>query len=140
MPDPIDDTSTSFLVLEDNQNIRNLYATLIGFKYSGIATTFAENGKEGLEACKKSEPSLILADIKMPLMDGIEFHRNLKKTAPHLAGRVAFISAGFSSSHLDYMRDNNCKYLEKPFEIDVFHKFINSMLVTEKENVSTAHG
>ena len=132
MPEPKDDTSASFLVLEDNQNIRKLYSTLIGLKYSGIATTFAENGKEGLEACKKSEPSLILADIKMPLMDGIEFHRNLKKTAPHLAGRVAFISATFSNLHLDYMRDNNCRYLEKPFEIDAFHQFIDSILVTKK--------
>ena len=132
MPEPIDDTSTSFLVLEDNQSIRNLYATLIGFKYSGIATTFAENGKEGLEACKKSEPSLILADIKMPLMDGIEFHRHLKEKSPHLADRVAFISAGFRNSHLDYIKANDCRYLAKPFEIDAFHQFIDSMLVTEK--------
>lgn len=140
MPEPIDDTSTSFLVLEDNQNIRKLYATIIGSKYSDIATTFAENGKEGIAACKISEPSLILTDIKMPVMNGIEFHRNLKKTAPHLAGRVAFISATFSNLHLDYIRDNNCRYLEKPFEINAFHQFIESMLMTEKENASTTHG
>ena len=133
MPEPIDDTSTNFLVLEDNQNIRSLYKILIGQKYSGALTTYAENGKEGLEACKKSEPSLILADIKMPLMDGIEFHRNLKKTAPHLADRVAFISATFSNLHLDYMRDNNCRYLEKPFETNAFHQFIYSLLVTESD-------
>ena len=133
MPEPTDDTSANFLVVEDNQSIRDLYATLIGFKYSGIATTFAENGKEGLEACKESEPTLILADIKMPRMDGIEFHRHLKEKSPHLAERVAFISAGFSKTHLDYIKANDCRYLEKPFEIDAFHQFIDSMLVTERD-------
>lgn len=115
--------------------MRDLYATLINLKYAGTVTTCAENGKEGLEACKKSEPSLILADIKMPLMDGIEFHRQLKETTPHLAERVAFISSDFSSSHLDYIRDNNCRYLEKPFEIDAFHHFIDSILVTESDQI-----
>ncbi len=134
MPDPIDDTPARFLVVEDNENIRKLYATLIRFKYSGVATAFAENGQEGLEACKKQEPTLILADIRMPVMDGIEFHRQLKEKSPHLAGRVAFISATFNKLHLDYMRDNNCPYLKKPFETEAFGKFIDSMLLVGEES------
>ena len=133
MPEPNEDVAKNFLLVEDNENIRRLYKILIDQKYNSALTSYAENGKEGLKACKKSEPTLILADIKMPVMNGIEFHRRLKKTSPHLAERVAFISAGFSSSHLDYIKDNNCRYLEKPFEIDVFHQFINSILVTEKD-------
>ena len=128
MPESGDDAPASFLVVEDNKNIRKLYSTLIGFKYSDLATTFAENGQEGLEACQKSEPTLILADIKMPVLDGIEFHRRLKETSPHLAARVAFISATFSDLHLDYINDNNCPYLKKPFETDDFGRFIDSML------------
>lgn len=133
MPDPIDDTPANFLVVEDNENIRKLYATLIRFKYSGVATAFAENGQEGLDACKKQEPTLILADIRMPVMDGIEFHKQLKKRSPHLAGRVAFISATFNKRHLDYINDNNCRYLTKPFETDDFGKFIDSMLMDGEE-------
>ena len=133
MPEPKIDTPTSFLFVEDNKNIRKLYSTLIRLKYSATRTAFAENGQEGLEACQRSEPTLILADIRMPVMDGIEFHRRLKKRSPHLADRVAFISATFSNLHLDYMRDNNCPYLKKPFEIDAFHHFIDSMVVTEKD-------
>ena len=133
MSEPKDDTTTSLLVVEDDQNIRKLYATLIGLKYSDTVTSFAENGKEGLEACKASEPSLILCDIRMPVMDGIEFHRHLKEKSPHLADRVAFISAGFRNIHQEYMKTNKCRYLEKPFEIDAFHQFIDSMLATEKD-------
>ena len=140
MPEPKYDAAKNFLVVEDNENIRRLYKILIGQKYSSTLTSFAENGKEGLEACKKTEPDLILCDIKMPLMNGIEFHRRLKKTSPHLAERVAFISAAFRNDHLDYIRANDCRFLEKPFEIEAFHEFINSMLMTEKENVSSNHG
>ena len=127
-----EDATKSFLVVEDNETIRKLYSTLIGYKYTGTHTTFAENGKEGLKACKETEPSLIICDIKMPLMNGIEFHSHLKEKSPHLADKLAFISAGFRNSHLDYMRDNNCRYLEKPFEINIFYQFIDSILVTEK--------
>ena len=130
MPETRDAASTNFLIIEDNKNIRDLYAILIKLKYSGVNAVFAENGKEGIEACKISEPTLILADIKMPFMDGIEFHRQLKEAAPHLAERVAFISATFNKLHLDYINDNNCGYLQKPFETDAFSKFIDSMLFT----------
>ena len=127
MPEPKEDAAKNILVVEDNENIRQLYKILIGQKYNATVASFAENGKEGLEACKKTEPDLILTDIKMPLMNGIEFHRHLKSTAPHLANRVAFISAGFRNDHLDYIRENNCKYLEKPFEMEAFHELIGSM-------------
>jgi len=140
MSEPKVDAAKTFLVVEDNDNIRRLYKILIDQKYNNALTSFAENGKEGLEACKKTEPDLILCDIKMPIMNGIEFHGNLKSTAPHLAERVAFISAGFRNDHLDYIRDNNCRYLKKPFGIEAFHEFIDSMLMTEKENTSTTHG
>ena len=133
MPEAKDDSSKHFLVVEDNQNINRLYSILFANKYSGIAAVFAENGKEGLEACKEREPSIILADIKMPLMDGIEFHRRLKEISPRLAGRVAFISAGFSDRHIDYIKDNNCRYLKKPFETDAFNSLIDSMLLAEGE-------
>ena len=128
MPEPRDDAPASVLVVEDNKNIRDLYSTLIRLKYSATRTVFAKDGQEGLEACKRSEPTLILADIKMPVMDGIEFHRQLKETSPHLAGRVAFLSATFNKLHLDYIRDNNCPYLKKPFETAAFGRFIDSML------------
>ena len=130
MPESGGDAPASVLFVEDNRNIRDLYSTLIRLKYSATSTSFAENGREGIEACKKSEPTLILADIKMPVMDGIEFHRQLKETSPHLAERVAFISATFSDRHLEYINDNNCLYLKKPFEVDVFHQFIHSMSLT----------
>ncbi|MDT8316941.1 MAG: response regulator [bacterium] len=133
MPEAKDNSPASFLIVEDNKNIRKLYSTLIMLKYSGVATAFAENGHEGLEACKSSDPSLIIADIKMPVMDGIEFHRQLKKSSPRLAGRVAFISATFSDLHLDYINDNNCRYLIKPFETDAFNELIDSMLMSRGE-------
>ena len=139
MPELKEDAAMRFLVVEDNETIRKLYTTLISNKYTGTHTTFAENGKEGLQACKEIEPSLILCDIKMPLMNGIEFHRNLKEAAPHLADRVAFISAGFRNAQLDYMRDNNCRYLEKPFGVNAFHGFIDSILVTEKIKTYTIY-
>ena len=42
-------------------------------------------------------------------------------------------SANFSALHLDYIKSNDFRYLGKPFEIDAFHQFIDSMVVTESD-------
>ncbi len=64
------------LVVEDQEEI----AALIKFKLknSGYDVVHAENGKLGLEAARSSPPDLILLDIMMPVMNGVEMLKELK--------------------------------------------------------------
>lgn len=42
-------------------------------------------------------------------------------------------SANFSALHLEYIKSNDYRYLEKPFKINTFHQFIDSMVVTKRD-------
>ena len=58
------------LVIDDERSIRNTLKDILGFE--GYAVDVAENGSSGLELVKNTEYDIILCDIKMPEMDGIE--------------------------------------------------------------------
>lgn len=58
------------LIADDEENIRMLYK--LELEESGYKVDLASNGKEAVEKVKESRPDLIILDIKMPVMDGIE--------------------------------------------------------------------
>ena len=49
----------------------------------------AENGKEALEKIEEFSPDIVVTDIKMPIMDGVELARRIKKEYPHI--KIIFI-------------------------------------------------
>ena len=63
------------LIIEDNVDVREFIAESIEESYR---TMQASNGKEGLEKCLKSMPDLVISDVMMPEIDGLEFCRQLK--------------------------------------------------------------
>jgi DNA-binding response OmpR family regulator len=65
------------LVVEDESVLRSIL--LMTLKGEGFFAIEAENGKEGLEVALENRPSLILLDIIMPEMDGIEMLKRLRK-------------------------------------------------------------
>lgn len=67
---------TKILIVEDDPLMRRLYQKIFTFEKYEVET--AENGEEGLEKIKKSRPTIILCDIMMPKMNGLEFLDKLK--------------------------------------------------------------
>lgn len=61
----------SILIVEDEPELAEVYQTLLG--QSGYAITVAHNGKSALAAVEEKAPDLILLDLRMPIMDGVEF-------------------------------------------------------------------
>ncbi len=59
------------LVIEDNKTLNQAYKLIL--QREGHEVRVAYNGKEGLELVKLSEPELILLDMLMPVMNGVEF-------------------------------------------------------------------
>lgn len=68
------------LIIEDDKFTRELYEEVL--KESGFITESAINGEEGLEMITGSEYDLVLLDIMMPKMDGLEVLRSLKNNPP----------------------------------------------------------
>ncbi len=79
------------LVVDDEFPIRSLLETTL--KLQGYEVFLAANGHEGLDSFKTHDPQLIITDLRMPLMNGVEFLRNLRlghddsKAAIVLTGR-----------------------------------------------------
>jgi CheY-like chemotaxis protein len=65
------------LVIEDDEVISAMYK--VDLLYEGYKTILASSGLEGIAAVEKERPSLILLDIRMPVMDGVETLRRIRK-------------------------------------------------------------
>jgi len=66
------------LIVDDEISIIKLLSAKLSAKYTIVS---AENGKKGLEAAEKEQPDLILSDINMPIMDGMEMLAELRKSS-----------------------------------------------------------
>src|SRR2546423_11055713 len=71
-------TRPAILLVEDDEDLRNAIGGAL--EQSGYETQFASNGREALDALLREEvePSLILLDLRMPVMDGWEFARVIR--------------------------------------------------------------
>ncbi|MFK5976760.1 MAG: response regulator [Sulfurovum sp.] len=77
----------------------------------------ASNGKEGLEVYKDKNPDVILTDIGMPIMDGIEMSREIKRLNPNQL--IAVITAFNEKSYMEEAKKIGIdKYILKPIEKD----------------------
>jgi CheY-like chemotaxis protein len=73
--------SGSILLVDDESHIRKFISLLL--RHLGIGKIFeAPNGKEALEVYKREQPDLVMLDVNMPIMDGIETLRALKQLNP----------------------------------------------------------
>jgi len=69
------------LVIDDEQPTLNMFRLLLAAY--GYETTTAANGADGVEVFERERPGIVLTDVKMPVMDGIEALRRIKDIDPH---------------------------------------------------------
>lgn len=80
----------SILIVEDEPELAEAYQSLL--LQSGYAVTVAHNGKEALEMAESTAPQLILLDLRMPIMDGVEFLQNYNLKDEHPDVKVVVFS------------------------------------------------
>lgn len=80
----------NILVLEDNERINQAYKIIL--EKEGHTVRVAFNGEEGLEQIKDFKPEIILLDLDMPKMDGLEFLRQYDVRETHKDVRVVIMS------------------------------------------------
>ena len=72
----------NILIIDDEKPTLHMFQLLLGtFGYNVLT---AENGQQGLEVFIAQRPDIIITDIKMPIMDGIEVLKKVKELAPHV--------------------------------------------------------
>lgn len=66
----------NILLVEDHEDNRNIYRTIL--EHFGFKVTLAADGQEGVRLAREGGPDLILLDIDIPVLDGLEVARKLK--------------------------------------------------------------
>jgi len=101
------------LVIDDNDAERELYGRLLW--YNGFDVAYAETGEEGVELARKEPPDLVLLDMMLPGIDGLEVCNRIKHDTPATSVPVVALSARKERELGAAARSLGCaKYLEKP--------------------------
>ena len=75
---------SKILIIEDEAAIRRVLVKILSEENNSYQVTEAEDGLAGIEIIKKDDFDLVLCDIKMPKMDGVEVLEAIKKIKPLL--------------------------------------------------------
>ncbi|RME08130.1 MAG: response regulator [Anaerolineae bacterium] len=117
----------TILVVEDSDAVRSVI--LSALEYEGYKTLEASNGVEALEVLKRQRPDLILSDINMPQMDGIQFYQAVRKIPSLTAIPFVFLTSHSDPADIQRGRELGVEdYLTKPIEPEALVKIINARL------------
>jgi signal transduction histidine kinase/CheY-like chemotaxis protein len=112
-------SSLSILLAEDN--MMNIYFMKQLFKRWGISADVAENGVEVLELLEKNTYDLVLMDMHMPVMDGMQTTERIRQLSDQSKANIHIIALTASVSDQIQKRVLSCgmnDYLHKPFQLD----------------------
>ncbi len=105
----------TILYVEDEDGIRKQLTRFL--EYFSSSLYLASNGKEGLELYKEYNPDIVISDIKMPIMNGIDMVKNIKNINPkqHIIFITAHSESQFFIDAIDMHVDG---YILKPISLD----------------------
>ena len=106
---------TPIMMVDDDKELLEIYDKI--FKLNGFDVISCENGEKALAALAKNQISVVISDIIMPKMSGIELLREIKKRNPQT--EVIMLTAeGSISGAVEAVKEGAFSYLVKPAEVD----------------------
>ncbi|QIA07506.1 sigma-54-dependent transcriptional regulator [Draconibacterium halophilum] len=132
-------TSISILIVDDEESVRDSLCNW--FLEDGYEVDSAGNAKEALAKLQSENFDIILADIKMPGMDGLEMHRRIKELD---SSAIVIVMTAFASveTAVQALKDGAFDYITKPFDPDDLSHLIRNAarqisLSSENETLKT---
>jgi len=120
-------TGAKILVVDDEPGVQKFLKQVLTAGGHNVETV--DNAEEAMERIKGGRYDLILTDIKMPGMSGIELYKNVQKVARSLSRRVMFMTGDvISTDTRDFLSRTKAPHIPKPFDIEKLVKDINGML------------
>lgn len=119
------ENAAKILIIDDQPGIRKLLTEVM--LEEGYEVNMAINGLDGINKAREMYPDLILMDMKMPGMDGIETLREIRRLG--LGEKVIMMTAYGELDMIKQARDlGACDYITKPFDIIVLCNIIRNIL------------
>lgn len=116
----------TLLVVEDNHDLCNYMANWLGEEFNILT---ARNGAEGLKIAEKNQPDLIITDIVMPVMGGLELLEKIKNNIETSHIPLILLSAKTSvEDKIEGMKLNADAYIAKPFHLQHLLFTVNSLM------------
>ncbi len=125
-----DDNKPVVLVIDDNRDIQKLVGELLCAEYNIIT---ASNGKDGVKMAARYVPDLIICDVMMPVMDGLECCRHIKNEVSTSHIPVLMLTACSMDEQRVQGYDSGADgYLSKPFNSSVLKSRCSSLILNRK--------
>jgi len=125
----------SILVVDDEHSIREMLT--IYLRREGFEVHCASDNQTGLESCRARTFDIVIADIKMPKLDGIELLHRVREFSPETIFIMITAFASFESAR-DSMRQDAWDYITKPFDVQDIKRRIDEALRRKHEHSSVA--
>lgn len=104
------------LVVEDEPALA--VAVSEALEDAGFSVDRAGDGEEGLTRLTEASYDLIVCDLKMPRIDGMQFYRAMAVATPALARRVIFVTGDVAGTDAErFLEETACRWLSKPFRL-----------------------
>lgn len=121
-----EEAAVQILIVDDNPDIRNYLHRMLGGEYH---VRMAADGSEGLEKAVKYIPDLIISDVMMPRIDGVEYCRRLKQGVETCHIPVILLTAcALDEQWVDGLQSGADAYVTKPFSSVVLLATVRSLL------------
>ena len=125
-----DENKPLVLIIDDNRDIQKLVGELLASDYNIIA---APNGREGVRLAARYVPDLIICDVMMPVMDGLECCRRIKEEVSTSHIPVLMLTAcSLDEQRVEGYESGADGYLPKPFNSSVLKSRCASLIANRK--------
>ncbi len=122
-----DKAQKSLLFVEDDPVIMGIMEKIIRMKFPDVDLILAENGSIGLDLYKAHLPNLVVTDVNMPVMNGIEMAAGIRRINPQAT--IIVISAYSNREYLlDSIEIGIQHYILKPIEFNKFFALIDKCM------------
>ena len=123
----------TILVVDDEENAREGLTKILSKE--GYAVDMASNGKEAIETLRRQSFDLVITDMRMPLMDGFEVLREIKKMNENI-GVIMITAYGEVESYLEAINMGAFEYINKPVRVNELKRVITKVLEERRKKAS----
>ena len=132
-PDKYSTDTLPILVVDDNDDFRQFIISCLKETYPMIS---ASNGKEALAILESQPVSMVISDVMMPVMDGLELCNRIKSDIATSHIPVILLTAKAADEHvLNGLREGADEYITKPFNLDILMLRIARLLENKEKSI-----